>query len=99
MAARKAKSKRAGTKSAATRRATNKKGAASPSVWLRLAKFGFLAAVLGALGVLGYLVYLDRTITKTFEGRRWSVPAQVYAVVRVVCFLRNRLITQDIYTN
>ena len=29
--------------------------------------------------VVGYLVYLDRTITKTFEGRRWSVPAQVFA--------------------
>ncbi len=31
------------------------------------------------IGVVGYLIYLDRTITKTFEGRRWSVPAQVYA--------------------
>ena len=29
--------------------------------------------------MVGYLIYLDRTITKTFEGRRWSVPAQVYA--------------------
>jgi penicillin-binding protein 1B len=27
----------------------------------------------------GYLVYLDRLITGTFEGRRWSVPAVVYA--------------------
>ncbi len=27
----------------------------------------------------GYLYYLDRNISKTFEGRRWSVPAQVYA--------------------
>ncbi len=76
LAARKAKSKRAATKSAATRRSTKNK---RPSVWLRIAKFGALASVLGALGVLGYLVYLDRTITKTFEGRRWSVPAQVYA--------------------
>ncbi len=31
------------------------------------------------LGILGYLIYLDRSITSTFEGRRWSVPAQVYA--------------------
>ncbi len=29
--------------------------------------------------VAGYLFHLDRTITKTFEGRRWSAPAQVYA--------------------
>ncbi|MDB9798332.1 penicillin-binding protein 1B, partial [Pseudomonadales bacterium] len=28
---------------------------------------------------LGFGYYLDRTITKTFEGRRWSVPAQVFA--------------------
>ena len=27
----------------------------------------------------GYAYYIDRTISKTFEGRRWSVPAQVYA--------------------
>ena len=32
-----------------------------------------------ALGAVGYLVYLDRTITKTFEGRRWSIPAQIFA--------------------
>lgn len=28
---------------------------------------------------LGYLWYLDRTMTDVFEGRRWSLPAQVYA--------------------
>ena len=28
---------------------------------------------------MGYLIYLDRSITGTFEGRRWSIPAQVYA--------------------
>lgn len=38
--------------------------------------WGFLVAIL--LGS-GYLYYLDRNISKTFEGRRWSVPAQVYA--------------------
>lgn len=27
----------------------------------------------------GYAIFLDRTITSTFEGRRWSVPAQIYA--------------------
>lgn len=47
--------------------------------WLRLLKFGFYSGLFLSLGVVGYLIYLDRTITKTFEGRRWSVPAQVYA--------------------
>ena len=41
--------------------------------------FGLYGGIFVALCVVGYLVYLDRTITKTFEGRRWSVPAQVYA--------------------
>ena len=36
---------------------------------------GLLAVLVGS----GYLYYLDRSISKTFEGRRWSVPAQVYA--------------------
>ena len=27
----------------------------------------------------GYLIYVDRLITGTFEGRRWSIPAIVYA--------------------
>ena len=29
--------------------------------------------------VAGYLLYLDHLITTTFDGRRWSVPARVYA--------------------
>lgn len=29
--------------------------------------------------VAGYLWYLDRTLTEVFDGRRWSLPAQVYA--------------------
>lgn len=32
-----------------------------------------------ALAIIGYLIYLDRNITSTFEGRRWSIPAQVFA--------------------
>jgi len=27
----------------------------------------------------GWVIYLDRVVTKQFEGRRWSLPAQVYA--------------------
>ena len=37
----------------------------------------FFALTLIALSV--YFLYLNRLITETFEGRRWSVPAQVYA--------------------
>ncbi len=45
----------------------------------RIFKFACLCSLLLGLAAIGYLVYLDRTITKTFEGRRWSIPAQVFA--------------------
>ena len=32
-----------------------------------------------ALAIAGYLFYLDRLVTRQFEGRRWTLPAQVYA--------------------
>ncbi|MEE4281477.1 MAG: penicillin-binding protein 1B, partial [Pseudomonadales bacterium] len=44
-----------------------------------LLKLGFYSALLFGLALVGYLIYVDRTITQTFEGRRWSVPAQVFA--------------------
>jgi penicillin-binding protein 1B len=33
----------------------------------------------GLIALLGWLFYLDRIITAQFEGRRWTLPAQVYA--------------------
>jgi penicillin-binding protein 1B len=38
-----------------------------------------LAVVLALAALTAYLVYLDRTITTTFEGRRWTEPAVIYA--------------------
>ena len=32
-----------------------------------------------AIALLVWIVYLDRIITAQFEGRRWTLPAQVYA--------------------
>ena len=40
---------------------------------------GLVVGVLLAVAAAGYLFYLDRTITHTFEGRRWTVPAVIYA--------------------
>lgn len=34
---------------------------------------------IAGLALTAYFFYLNRLITETFEGRRWSVPAQVYA--------------------
>ncbi|NOX52782.1 MAG: penicillin-binding protein 1B [Gammaproteobacteria bacterium] len=50
----------------------------SKRTWFKsLIKFGLFVGVL--IGVAAFLIQVDRTITKTFEGRRWSVPAQVFA--------------------
>src|ERR1700730_18949064 len=35
--------------------------------------------VVAAVAVTFYVMYLDRIVTKEFEGRRWTLPAQVYA--------------------
>ncbi len=49
-------------------------------MWLLVPlKLGFGIFLLSLLSIAGYLIYLDRTITNTFEGRRWSLPAQVFA--------------------
>ncbi|MBX3707537.1 MAG: penicillin-binding protein 1B [Pseudomonadales bacterium] len=40
---------------------------------------GFVFGLIAAAAVAGYMRYLDTTITATFEGRRWSVPAVIYA--------------------
>lgn len=67
-------------KSRNTRRAPRKRLRKKPAVWLRRIAAGVISlALVGAVVLAGYLLYLDRTITATFDGRRWSVPAQVYA--------------------
>ncbi|MEK7321740.1 MAG: transglycosylase domain-containing protein, partial [Pseudomonadota bacterium] len=35
--------------------------------------------LIALLGLAAYLVYLDKTIRDQFEGRRWALPAYVYA--------------------
>src|SRR5262245_41520918 len=43
-----------------------------------LAGVGIVFGV-GLIALLAYSVYLDRIVTRQFEGRRWTLPAQVYA--------------------
>lgn len=38
-----------------------------------------LVTGIGLIALLGWLLYLDRIVTAQFEGRRWTLPAQVYA--------------------
>lgn len=50
-------------------------------IWLRWRFLRFPVLLVVVIGVMlaGYLYRIDQTITATFEGRRWSIPAQVYA--------------------
>ena len=48
-------------------------------LWSRVIRSIVISALIGLFGVGAYVVYLDGTITRTFEGRRWTVPAQVFA--------------------
>jgi penicillin-binding protein 1B len=61
-----------------------------PPAWLRRLKapktllgrvllVGGVALALFVLGVSLWVVHLDRIVVRQFEGRRWSVPAKVYA--------------------
>lgn len=50
-----------------------------PGAAALLLRFGLYAAAIGFAVLAGYLLYLDRVISGTFEGRRWSVPARIYA--------------------
>jgi penicillin-binding protein 1B len=38
-----------------------------------------LAVGIGLIALLAWILYLDRIVTTQFEGRRWTLPAQVYA--------------------
>ncbi len=44
--------------------------------WLK-PLFGLL--LIGALLFAGYLLWLDHEVTRRFEGKRWAIPARVYA--------------------
>ena len=38
-----------------------------------------LACIVFAAALVGWVVHLDRVVTREFQGRHWSVPARVYA--------------------
>ncbi len=63
-------------KKARSRRASPRRKTVHRGRWLRL----FAALMVLFLVVLGgYAVYLGKTVRVKFEGKRWAVPAQIYA--------------------
>ena len=43
---------------------------------LWVSTLGVLIAAIAGVGV--YAFYLDRSVTQQFQGRRWTLPAQVF---------------------
>ncbi|HYQ71628.1 MAG TPA: penicillin-binding protein 1B [Gammaproteobacteria bacterium] len=54
------------------RRKTRRKAVRQRSTWLRV-------LLLLCLVLVGYVVYLDFQVRQQFDGKRWSLPARVYA--------------------
>ncbi len=69
-----ARKKRTGTARPVKRRSKRRAGKKGTAVRSWLAR----AAVLGLLGLVVYAVFLDFSIRKQMEGKRWSLPATVY---------------------
>ena len=52
---------------------------AKPSFFGKLKKWVFLLALLFTIALIPYVYYLDYTVRQQFEGKRWALPARVYA--------------------
>ena len=64
------------------RKTTQKSRSKQPAKrsWLgRLWGLSWKLAIVGAVVLAGYMVYLDAIIQEQFSGKRWTVPAKVYA--------------------
>ena len=48
-------------------------------LWRKILIAIFVLLVIVVVAVGGWIVHLDRVVTKQFQGRHWSVPARVYA--------------------
>jgi len=76
MAEKKKPSQRRQTKAKAK---PKKKNSLLKSLWLRLKKPLLIASAISIFILACYVGYLDYTVRKQFEGKRWSIPARVYA--------------------
>ncbi len=52
---------------------------ATPPLFGKLKKWVFLMALLLTVAMIPYVYYLDYTVREQFEGKRWALPARVYA--------------------
>lgn len=52
---------------------------AKPTITRKLKKWFFMLVVLIIIALIPYVYYLDYTVRQQFEGKRWALPARVYA--------------------
>ena len=45
----------------------------------KLLRYGSIVLGVALVALASWVIYLDRTVVRQFEGRRWTLPAQVYA--------------------
>lgn len=62
-----------------TKKTSSKSGEAKKSWLHRLRPLLFYVALIAGVAAVLYSVYLDHIIRQQFEGKRWSLPARVYA--------------------
>ncbi|PKH56458.1 penicillin-binding protein 1B [Shewanella sp. Choline-02u-19] len=61
-------------------KATPKKPSSNKTTWGRkLWSISWKLAVIGAVAVAAYGIYLDQIIARKFEGQKWHLPAQVFS--------------------
>ncbi len=61
------------------RQVTRKKKSSIAKVNKQLKRYFLIAATAGLFAFVSYLGYLDYTVRHQFEGKRWTIPAHVYA--------------------
>jgi penicillin-binding protein 1B len=71
--------RRKSTRKTTTRRKTESRRRSRTRQPRRFWRGALIALLLGLLGLGGYTVYLDYEIRSQFEGKRWSLPARVFA--------------------
>ena len=58
---------------------SRKRRQAGPSLLRRLLGLGFKLALVGIVLLIGVAIYFDGVVQEKFSGKRWTIPAKVYA--------------------
>jgi len=77
-----ARKKKTSKKKASKKKTKNSKTKTGSKFWVWFKRLFFLGTAVGVfvgIGLAVYAVHLNKTVVPKFEGRRWSVPSQVYA--------------------